>query len=411
MFKINSNEDTPNAEYLHYIINEATSKRGIRLGNKIFELRKNLSADVTELVETINNKYGISNPNSAPQVKTWMEHYLNPDELEVCSDDNGNVSSKKEFMVELAHMNNEFAIDLLTYRKTKKQLEAIESLLKACDNYGIIRPEVSLGNTNRINYKNPALMNIPKSILWDVITPMKDGDVLISADIKNQEPWILINWKEIDELKDVIRSNPNGLYNAIYVKIFGVEPNELQRKECKTAWNALTYGASKFGLKRICKNIDGEAIYKYFNSIEGLKKFKAESYKLANGKVRKTYTYFGTELHPDARFSSALQRQLMDFPIQGTGSDILSLLVEHIEDEREKRNIADDICIYYSRHDELIFEVSKDYIDKNGTDGAIKLVRELVEHQVDDWEPFNIEVNIVSSNNINRNLDDDIDED
>ncbi len=408
MFKINSDTDTPNAEYLHYIINEAANKRGIRLGNKIFELRKQLSADVNEQIEDMNSRYGISNPNSSAQVKDWLGQYLSEDELAVCSDDSGNISSKKEFMVELAHMGNEFAINLLTYRKTKKKLEAIESLLKASDKFGIIRPTVSLGNTNRINYTNPALMNIPKSILWDVVRPMEDGGVLISADIKNQEPWILINWKGIDELKEVIKSNPNGLYNAIYVKVFGSEPNELQRKECKTAWNALTYGASKFGLKRICKNIDGEAIYKYFNSIEGLKKFKSESYKLANGKVRKTYTYFGTELHPDARFSSALQRQLMDFPIQGTGSDILSLLVEHIEEEREARNILDDISIYYSRHDELIFEVSKNYIEKNGTESAINLVRDLAEHQVDDWEPFNIEVSVVSSDSVEE--DDDLDE-
>lgn len=410
MYYIDSKVESPDSAYLKFKIEQAVQARGVRLSNDIFSLRNELSVDKDDNLKYFQDKYGVKNPNSPKQLTSWMEDNFTEDELKICTVQDGKISTKGELLIDLAHAGNEFAVDLLTYRRVTKRLEYVNLMLSFCDKYGIVKPDVSLGNTNRINYKNPPLMNIPKGILWSVISPYKDGNILISVDIKNQEPWILINWLGITELKEMIKSNPKGLYNAIYRRVYDTDPSEIQRKECKTAWNALTYGATKHGLNRICKNIDGNKIYTYFNKIKELKEYRGKCYAYATNKVRKTHTYFGTELHPDAYKTGMLQRQLMDFPIQGTGSDILSLLVAHVDDELAMKKLEDKIELYYSRHDEIIFEVDGQFFKEKGEDYVINLIREMTEHQVDDWEPFQLEIGVVKKSMLDTSEEDEDEE-
>ena len=81
----------------------------------------------------------------------------------------------------------------------------------------------------------------------------------------------------------------------------------------------------------------------------------------------------------------------MDYPVQGTGSDILSLLVKHFETE----GIAEGLSLYYTRHDELILEASKEYMSGLSSGELEGRMREIFQHQVDDWEPFQIEVSVL----------------
>ena len=152
-------------------------------------------------------QYNISNPNSAPQIAKYMRENLDYELLSICKDEKtGKLSSSKENLAKLEDLGCAFASDVLNYRKYKKQLEYVEGLLGCCDKYGRVFPKVELGATNRINYSDPPLMNIPKEILWDVLAPRKDGNYLVSIDIKNQEPTVLINWLGIESLKDKLAS-------------------------------------------------------------------------------------------------------------------------------------------------------------------------------------------------------------
>jgi hypothetical protein len=48
--------------------------------------------------------------------------------------------------------------------------------------------------------------------------------------------------------------------------------------------------------------------------------------------------------------------------------------------------------IYYTRHDELIIEVNGDWLNEVGADEVEKILRDMLEHQINDWTPFKIEV-------------------
>lgn len=400
MYHIKSGIDKPDFMFLLEELEGIVKGKGLRLSNKIFEIKDKLSKDVSSFNALIVSQYSINNPNSSAQILKYMRENLDYDLLEICRDEKtGKLSSSKENLAELSKLGCAFAIDILNYRKYKKQLEYVEGLLGNCDRFGRIFPNIDLGATNRVNYTDPPLMNIPKEILWDVLTPRVDGNYLVSVDIKNQEPTVLINWKNIECLEDKLTSE-RGLYFEIFVEIFDKEPNDLELKELKTAWLALNYGATKIGIKNICSLIDGEAVCDYFNSIKEIKRYTGEAYGLSKAKCRVAYTYFGTKLNLSAKDVNSLKRQHLDFPIQGTCSDILSMLVKRFRWYINTYNLKDVLSIYYTRHDELIIEVDKTFYEKRNASKDEKdhincLLGDILNHKVDDWVEFKTKIALV----------------
>lgn len=293
-------------------------------------------------------------------------------------------------MTSLALKGYSDAVDILTYRKAKKYSESVMSFITEIRGDGRVHPILSLGKTNRINYSAPALMNIPKRLIWDMIGPRRPGNMLVSVDIKNQEPWIMINILGIEKLKQLLDVQ-GGLYERVFNEIFNRDPEGMERDELKVSWNAMTYGASIYGIKEICRHIPGEQVYKYFNSFPEFKKYKAKCAALAKNHVQTSLTYFGTKLYAD-EIGSKLKRVLMDIPIQGTGTDILALLVKHFDEEVEEREIEDSIGLYYTRHDEVILEIQQEFVQEHGKEKVFDIIRDIFEHRIDDWEPFRVEI-------------------
>ena len=427
----------------------------------------------------------------------------------------------------MASLGYEFAEDMLRYRSTKKYADSLKGILSAADGYNLIHPEVSMTKTNRISYSNPSLMNIPKDLLWSAIAPYNKGDILISADIKNQEPSIMINMNNVGYLKPALTSS-KGLYEEIFSRIpiqchlnifiresnkygihdneelaklpnaqpiyyqprkctmdcvkyngetvelievtnFVVKPGEIPelpdrvtiqtdtgstysvpckytvdwdkpsnkkklnsggnietdgvilgldiecngdvRKEFKVAWNAMTYGSSMIGIRERCKKIDGKLVYDYFTTIPGLSEYRSIISKMASQGKQRIRTYFGTILDANETNQKALKRILLDLPIQGTAADILSLLVKHFNEETAKMGIKDDLWIYYTRHDELIIEASKELVENWGIEKVLDTVKYLTEHQVDDWVPFKVDVEVVSKQNVESVISNSIEDD
>lgn len=502
MYHINSKIAKPDISYMEHRVNEMM-QRGISVGN-LDSLHRQFLAEKDEIAGEISKDYGIANPNSPKQLVSFLEGLDSAEVYECCFIEN-KWTTNKEALGILASLGYKFATDILDYRKAKKYAESIQSMRDALGKDGRVHPYVSLAKTNRINYTAPALMNIPKPLLWHVIKPNTEGNVLISADIKNQEPSILINILNAEALKPalvaecglyehlftqpfvararlnilVTNSHKSGFigntelsnmgfvppvyytpvlpavsssyYNGVQIRyiditnivaeVNGKEPeltntvtietvdgkqHELNviweaydkrklkepgiiecsgvlkgievrcdgaaRKEFKTSWNAMTYGASIMGVKKTCKHIDGEAIYKYFSKIEEFKNYRSNCKKLANAGRQTISTYFGTVLHAGQSNTMILRRVLMDLPIQGTAADILSMLIKHADMEIINRGLVGKLSIYYTRHDEIIFEADRDWVETLGFEAVASITRDITEHQVDNWVPFKLEI-------------------
>lgn len=512
MYVIDTSKTMADIGYTEYRVQQMMS-RGIKVGN--IEPIYNYYNNMTEILKNeIAETYGIANVNSSKQITEYLERLSNQvdmsaknDIVNICySDEDMKWTSNAEALGKLADLGYDVASDVLSYRKAKKYADSVKNLMEYMDENRLIHPVVTLSKTNRINYSKPALMNIPKKLLWNLIAPISNDDVLYSVDIKNQEPSILINYLDDATLKEALQAE-GGLYENLFKKVFSptvemnmdplyleeqriysidelrqvpfVEPamylpkkaecksfyynnerivaveticqgykpgceiqypdkvmietdarklyevdvtwrknfkpkksdrftiigdihgvefrlNKAERKEFKVAWNALAYGASAFGIKRICKIIDGMKIYRFFNGLESFKKYK----KLIDSKIKdKKYsipTIFGTMVDAGETDPKRLKRILLDIPIQGTGSDILSCLIKHFDDETKKLDISDKVFIYYTRHDELIIEVNKAWRSEVGEDYVSNLLRNTLEHQIvlngKEWIPFKVEV-------------------
>lgn len=523
MFKINSKVDKPDINYLYNRVSQMM-KKGVKVGN-LSELYSVCQNEMMAYKKDILVEFGINNPNSPAQVIDYLVNLNDQNVVEACTVDDKWTSNQKSLII-VESLGYKFATDIMQYRTVKKHCESIKSMIDSCDSEGRVHPDVSLTKTNRMSYKNPALMNVPKLLLWDCIVPSAPGNVLISADIKNQEPSILIHTNNVESLKPSLLSD-DGLYEDIFkhipvygrlniivdnsftpgimsnkelakipnvppiyytpkrvtmncikykgeqvklidivnlvtpvgtipelpktvniqtvsgnvytvpiefnvdfndkalkkkinsmslieingkINCFDIECKDKVRSEFKRSWNAMTYGSSIIGVKAMCRNIDGEIVYKYFSSIPELKSYRDDCTKKANSGCQIVYTYFGTQLNANEYNKKVLKRVLMDLPVQGTGSDILSLLVKHFDEESERRGYSKELYVYYTRHDELIIEATKSIVDRLGIDKIKAEIADLVIHQVDDWIPFKVEIDTIRKTDIKQIIQKSLDE-
>lgn len=410
MFYIDSEKDKPSLTNMMLTVEECMEE-GIRLGDTT-ELREKLRSTIENTAWNLKTIYGIQNPNSSAQVIAALKA-LNDQNVEDCcvieeskkaaDGSYGKVlkwTSNSDALSRLIHMDYDIAKQLIIYRRATKYAECIDRFKSFADKDGLVHPTVTFGKTNRVNYSQPDLMNIPKKILWDVVVPRGKGNVLISIDIKNQEPWILVNMLGIESLKDIIESSPDSLYDVMIKQWFGsdFQYTKLQRDEFKTYWNALTYGCAKKLGPIICRNIDYEVVYKNFKAIQELdeycKKCRAQGF---SGRYRQVKTYFGTEITCDGAKGTKLSNQLMDTPVQGTGSDILALLIEYFQDRALEEQVDQMVWIYYTRHDEIVIEVDFMLIEIKGMDWVLDFLKETFEHKIDNWVPFRVDIDIVEA--------------
>lgn len=169
--------------------------------------------------------------------------------------------------------------------------------------------------------------------------------------------------------------------------------SKAERQEFKVAWLAISYGASAFMIKQSCKLIDGKKVYEYATKIGGLKTYRSMISKRATELNNVICTVFGTPLHAGGIDDpKKLKRVLLDLPIQGTGADILSLLVRRFYDYTKEKDLVNKLELYYTVHDELIIEVDGQWLKEVGDNHVREVLRDMLEHQLNDWVPFKVEV-------------------
>lgn len=394
-----STEDCPNLKGLRETIEEC-----VELGIKVAdtrEMERVIRNEYNKYLSELRDMYDIDNPNSSKQVIAAFKELAStttPEIADVCQDEKtGKWSTKAENLDLLKSMGVPVAFTLARYRTLSNILSSINTMNNLKDSNGLVHPDISYGKTGRINYIEPALMNINKKVLWHMIAPRDDDSVLYSIDIKNQEPWILINMLDIESLRSMLDPE-RGLYESIFRAWFNRECTPEERAEFKMCWNALTYGSSKKNLEERCRYLDVDLVYTNFNNIPELKQYRKECTSKGFAGRTGCTTIFNTELKCDARRGMALARQHMDYPIQGSGVDILAFLNQNLADSVEKAGYENFIKPYFFRHDECIVQVGNALIDAIGEDAVEEFLKETFEHQIDNWVPFDVKIQKLEQN-------------
>lgn len=396
MIILNKNDEVPR-EYLLNMLRER-SKKGIRVVAPV-EQKKEANKRAQDALHVIQTEYGIDNPNSNKQLAEYALASNDMALINCVMDEKGKISFCADNVAKLLEIDHPFGSVLQRYKEATGLIKNIGMVTDWIDPKGFIHPIVSLQNTNRISYKEPPLMNINKKLLWKMIKPESDEYELWSVDVKNQEPWIFAHLVNDDKLKAIVQEaymRKESFYKIVFEHVYGhpVE-NDYEYTEFKTGWNMLTYGGTKKGLVERCKVIDGAKLYQFVSKLPAYKEYTGMVRKLANNGINTRTTYFGSTVVSDAYGTSALARSLADIAIQGTGADILALLVKHINTNiNETPELRTKVNIYYTRHDEIIFQVKRDVSD---TDESITaMLHELTDHMIDVWVPFMTDIEKIS---------------
>jgi len=225
--------------------------------------------------------------------------------------------------------------------------------------------------TGRLSSKNPNLQNIPvKGVngiqIREAFIP-KDGYVLLGIDYSQIELRLLAHFSKDEALVNAF-NNDLDIHYQTAAKIFGEEKAKENRSIAKSINFGLLYG---MGSKKLGDTLGIPAkeakqyIESYFENFVSVKDYlkSIEDGALENGYVEtliKRRRLFDFD-SANAMMRAAFLRESVNTLFQGSASDLIKLSMIKIFQDIKNSN---EIKMLLQIHDELIFEVKEENIDK-----------------------------------------------
>jgi DNA polymerase-1 len=230
--------------------------------------------------------------------------------------------------------------------------------------------------TGRLSSSDPNLQNIPVRTeegrrIRQAFVP-EPGYKMVSADYSQIELRIMAHLSQDDGLLKAFAAG-SDIHRATAAEVFGVAPELVSadlRRSAKAINFGLIYGMSAFGLAqqlKIERSAAQQYIDLYFARYPGVKAFMDRTRAQAHtqGYVE---TVFGRRLYlPEINASNQTRRQYaertaINAPMQGTAADLIKLAMLAVD--RWIRESGLPMSMIMQVHDELVFEVSADTLEK-----------------------------------------------
>ncbi|MDC3398191.1 DNA polymerase I [Gammaproteobacteria bacterium] len=231
-------------------------------------------------------------------------------------------------------------------------------------------------STGRLSSTEPNLQNIPIKTaegrkIREAFVAEK-GNVLISADYSQIELRIMAHLSGDKNLTHAFNNNID-VHSATASEIFDVPLEEVttdHRRSAKAINFGLIYGMSAFGLTRQLGIPSHEAqayLDTYFERYTGVREYMDSTKELAKKNLY-VETILGRKLHvTEINASNGLRRQAaeraaINAPLQGSAADIIKKAMIDVDEWIGEDNL--NIKMIMQVHDELIFEVKKDFAEE-----------------------------------------------
>jgi DNA polymerase-1 len=351
---------------------------GIKVDLKYFETYKiELQEKIKKLEEEIyllaGEKFNIGSP------KQLAEILFEKLEIEPVKKTKTGYSTDVEVLEALALREISIAEKLLEYRSYAKLLSTyVEPLPKLVDENSRIHTTFNQNGTStgRLSSTNPNLQNIPSKteegmkIRKGFVS--KEGYSFISFDYSQIELRVLAELSKDENLVHAY-SKDKDLHDLTARRLFyKTEEEEVTREErsiAKVINFSILYGKTPFGLSKELKIPMAEAkiyINTYFEQYPKVRTFLNDVLESArlNGFVE---TLYGTRRYisginsSNKNLQAQAERMAVNTVVQGTAANILKVvMIELYKTLKDKT----DIKMLLQVHDELIFEVKDESIDK-----------------------------------------------
>ena len=293
----------------------------------------------------------------------------------------GSFATSANVLEDLVFKGHEFPKLILDWRQVTKLKNTYSDSLPEHINPNTKRVHTSFllaaTTTSRLASSDPNLQNIPiksedgKDIRKAFVAEKEFK--LISADYNQIEMRILADLADVKELKKAFKNNED-IHSLTASQVFNIDIKKVdqnKRRKAKAINFGIIYGISQYGLAKQINVSNNEAedfLNAYFFKFPEIKNYMESTIKFCrkNGYVN---NIFGRRSHfngiNDKNFNvrNFQERAAINAPIQGSASEIMRMAMIGISKKFEEiKNLKSKILLQI--HDELIFEVHKEQVNK-----------------------------------------------
>ncbi|QQR93429.1 hypothetical protein IPJ91_03190 [bacterium] len=268
--------------------------------------------------------------------------------------------------------------------------------------------------TGRLSSNNPNMQNIPKgNELADQIKASFVADMsnpesyLVSFDYSQQEIRLLAYLANEESL---IKAFQQGLdiHKVTASKLFHVEYESVskeQRNTAKTINFGIIYGIGSraLGISLNLNQVEAKGIIDdFFDNYDSIKNYYKNLFEIAKaqgyietilGRRKKT-----TMLNSNNKgIVSQVQREVMNFPIQGSGADLTKLAMRDVYAYITANKLEDKVKMLLQIHDELVFEVTLSEKDRQIHIEKMQKIMENVVPEISSIVPLEVDFHVSKS--------------
>jgi len=357
------------------------------------EIKQEQDEIYNNLIKEIPVEWQGINLNSVKQLHDLFTNYFHLDRYAKTKQNKTGYSYNAETLQQIYEKTgNMFSKYLINYRELGALLKKLEEITSFTDKDSRIHPQYTYGDTWRLTYKQPALSNVSDRIRG--IIKAEKGYKIIKADYKAQEVYIMINYLGIDKLKRVFEEY-NDFYTGMVRELLGVDLKPEYRNNIKTAWLAGVYGSKLDNLgscdeeKKLIKNVKDK-----IENIKEIREFR-ESIKNEIDRGNRVITsYFNSSREIPSWETNVYRLYNIAFNnvFQITGSDILYFALENVYNLFKQMDLSfDDIHIYFTIHDEIVYYAKEDVIDTY----LIDKIKNAMILDIKGWSRIQVKIDII----------------
>lgn len=353
---------------------------------------QNIATRTLQLEKEVHELAGeVFNLGSPKQLQEILYHKMNLPVLKKTP--KGAPSTAEEVLQELA-LDYPLPKLLMEYRGLTKLKNTYTDKLPKMINARTGRVHTSyhqaVAATGRLSSTEPNLQNIPirtedgRRVRQAFIA--RPGYKIVAADYSQIELRIMAHLSKDVGLITAFAAGKD-IHSATAAEVFGVQLDNVtteQRRNAKAINFGLIYGMSAFGLSRqlnISRHDAQKYMNLYFERYPGVLQYMEDTRQVAKEQGYVT-TVFGRRLYlPEIHSSNVMQRKgaeraAINAPMQGTAADIIKKAMISVDAYIDSLP-ADEVKMIMQVHDELVFEIKQQNIEKYRND-IISLMEQAV---------------------------------
>ena len=381
-------------------------KNGVSLDTGFLaKMSKELEADLNKLEKEIyklaGEEFNINSPQQLGQILfDNLEIHKELGDRRPTRTPTGQYSTSESVLERFS--KHHLVSKILDYRKLVKlkttYVDALPKLISSQTGRLHTSFNQTVAATGRLSSSDPNLQNIPIRTelgreIRRAFVPENKDHLIMSADYSQIELRIMAHQSGDKGLLEAFE-NEEDIHATTAAAIFGISPNEVNpdhRRKAKEVNFGIIYGISPYGLAsrlNITPEEGKQIIDSYFSRFPKVNDYITHVLSFVHRHKYVTTILNRRRYMPEidsknGNIRQNVERAAINTPIQGSAADLIKLAMIEIHKEFQKSRLKTKMILQV--HDELVFEVPKNEVDR---------VKKLVKEKMEKAMPLKVAVRV-----------------